>query len=94
MHSIFIDVNELTDRTENAVKFVGDIYSARLFGIVSARLGLQRWKSNVEEKLRTLNDIHRFAVEQTGMSQGNFLELVIVLILLIEFGMLLAGLVK
>jgi hypothetical protein len=94
MHSIFIDVNELTDRTENAVKFVGDIYSARVFGIVSARLGLQRWKNNVEEKLRTLNDIHRFAVEQTGMAQGNFLELVIVLILLIEFGMLLAGIVK
>jgi hypothetical protein len=94
MHSIFIDVNELTDRTENAVKFVGDIYSARLFGIVSARLGLQRWKNNVEEKLRTLTDIHRFAVEQTGMSQGNFLELVIVLILLVEFGMLLAGIVQ
>ena len=94
LQSLFIDVNELTDQMENAVKLVGDVYSARLFGIVSARLGLERWKKNVEEKLRTLNDIYRFAVEQTGMSQGNMLELVIVLILLIEFGMLLAGLSK
>jgi hypothetical protein len=94
MHALFIDVNELTDQMENAVKFVGDIYSARLFGIVSARLGLERWKKNVQEKLETLNDIHRFAVEQTGMSQGNILELIIVLILIIEFGMLLAGIVK
>ena len=30
LHSLFIDVNELTDRTENALKIVGDIYSARL----------------------------------------------------------------
>ena len=94
LQSLFIDVNELTDRMENAVKLVGDVYSARLFGIVSARLGLDRWKRNVEEKLKTLDDIYRFAVEQTGMSQGNILEFVIVLILLIEFGMLLAGLTK
>jgi hypothetical protein len=94
LQTLFIDVNELTDRMENAVKLVGDVYSARLFGIVSARLGLERWKRNVEEKLKTLDDIYRFAVEQTGMSQGNILEFVIVLILLIEFGMLLAGLTK
>ena len=94
LQSLFIEVNELTDQMENAVKLVGDVYSARLFGIVSARLGLERWKKNVEEKLKTLDDIYRFAVEQTGMSQGNILEFVIVLILLIEFGMLLAGLSK
>ena len=56
--------------------------------LLAARLGLDHWKRNVEDKLETLNDIHRFAVEQTGMAQGNLLELVIVLILVIEFGML------
>ena len=35
----------------------------------AARLGLGRWKSNVEDKLRTLDDIYRFAVEQTGMTR-------------------------
>jgi len=94
LQALFVDVNELTDRLENAVKFVGDIYAARLFGNVATRLGLDRWKNNVEEKLRTLNDIYRFAVEQTGMSQANLLELVIVLILVIELGLLLAGLTK
>jgi hypothetical protein len=88
LHTLYIDVNELADRLENAVKLVGDLYLARLSGLAAARLGLDRWKRNVEEKLTTLNDIHRFAVEQTGMAQGNLLELVIVLILLIEFGML------
>lgn len=94
VQSIYIDVNELTDRMENAVKFVGDVYSARLFGAVAARLGLERWKRNVEEKLTTLNDIHRFAVEQTGMSQANIMELAIVLILVIELGLFFAGIMK
>jgi hypothetical protein len=94
LQSLFIDVNELTDRMENAVKFVGDVYSARLFGLIAARLGLASWKRNVEEKLETLDDIYRFAVEQTGMSQGNILELVIVFILVLELGLFFAGLMK
>jgi len=91
LQALFIDVNELTDRTENAVKFVGDIYAARLFGLVAARLGLERWKRNVEDKLETLDDIYRFAVEQTGMSQANLLELVIVLILILELALFFTG---
>ena len=44
VHALTIDVRELLDRTENALKFVGDIYAARLFALVGARLGLERWK--------------------------------------------------
>lgn len=94
LHTLFIDVNDLTDRMENAVKFVGDIYAARLFNIVAGRLGLDRWKRNVEEKLKTLDDIYRFAVEQTGMSQGTLLELAIVLILVLELALFFAGIME
>lgn len=94
LHSLFIDVNELTDRTENALKIVGDVYAARLFGLAGARLGLDRWKANVQEKLKTLDDIYRFAVEQTGMSRGQFLELTIVLILMFELVLFFMGLMK
>jgi hypothetical protein len=91
VQSILIDVNELTDRLENTVKFAGDPYAARLLSNASARLGVQHWKNSVDEKLRTLEDIRRFAVEQTGMSQANLLELIIVAILVIELGLFFAG---
>ena len=91
VHSLFIEVNELTDKTENALKIVGDIYAARLFSLAAARLGLDRWKASVQEKLKTLDDIYRFAVEQAGMSRGTFLELTIVLILIFELILLLLG---
>ena len=51
LHALFIDVNELTDRTENSLKIVGDIYAARVFTLAAARLGLGRWKQSVEDKL-------------------------------------------
>jgi len=94
VHSLFIDVNELTDRTENALKFVGDIYAARLFALVADRLGLDRWKANVKEKLETLDDVYRFAVEHSSMSRGQFLELTVIVILVLELILVLMGVMK
>jgi hypothetical protein len=94
VHALFIDVNELTDRTENALKIVGDVYAARLFTLTAARLGLDHWKGSVQEKLKTLDDIYRFAVEQTSMARGEFLELVIVLILVLELVLFAAGIMR
>ena len=84
VHSLFIDVNELTDKTENALKFAGDVYAARLFAMTASRIGLEQWRGNVREKLKTLDDIYRFAVEHAGMSRGELLELTVVILILIE----------
>jgi hypothetical protein len=94
LHSLFIDVNEITDRTENSLKIVGDIYAARVLSLVAARLGVQRWKQSVEDKLETLDDIYRFAVEQVAISRGQFLELTVVLILVLELVLFVIGVMK
>jgi hypothetical protein len=94
VQSLVIDVTELTDRMENAVELVGDIYAARLFSLAGARLGLDHWKRSVAEKLKTLDDIHRFAVDQTGAAQGNIMEFAILLILVVELWLAFAGLMK
>jgi hypothetical protein len=91
VHALFVDVNELTDRTENALKIAGDVYMARLLALVASRLGLDHWKTAVREKLQTLDDISRFAVEQTSMTRGELLELMIVLILVLELVLFFAG---
>lgn len=91
LHSLFIDVNELTDHTENALKMVGDIYAARVYTLTTARLGLGYWKESVREKLKTLDDIYRFAIEQRGIARGHLLELTIVLILVLELILFFMG---
>jgi hypothetical protein len=84
-------VNELTDRTENALKIVGDVYAARLFSLVGARPDLDRWKTNVSEKLKTLDDIYRFSVERLSMVRGELLEMAIVAILVFELVLVFMG---
>jgi hypothetical protein len=91
VHALLIEVNELTDRTENALKFIGDIYAVRVFSLVGDRLGLSKWKADVEAKLKTLDDIYRFAVEQSSMSRGQLMELAIVLILIFELVLIFLG---
>jgi hypothetical protein len=94
VHALFIDVTELTDRAENALKVAGDIYTARVLTLAATRLGLDHWKANVRGKLKTLDDIYRFAVEQTGMARGEMLELMIVLILIFELVLFFMGIMK
>ena len=91
LNALFIDVNEITDQTQNALKMVGDIYAAKLFHLMASRLGLDPWKASVAEKLTTLNDIYRFAVEQVGISRGHLLELTIVAILVLELVLFFMG---
>ena len=92
VHALSIDIRELLDRTENSLKFVGDIYAARVFSRAGARLGLDRWKEHVRDKLRTLDDIYHFAVEQSSIARGEFLELTIIAILVFELIPLIFGL--
>ena len=94
LHALFIDVNELTDKAENALKMAGDVYAARLFSLVAARLALDHWKGTVREKLKTLDDIYRFTVEQTALARGELLELLIVLILVLELVLFFAGIMR
>ena len=94
VHALLIDVHELTDHTENAIKFVGDMYAARLFGLAASRLGLDRWKASVQEKLQTMNLIYGFAVEQASVSRGELLELTIVLLIVLEVVLFLVGVSK
>ena len=61
---------------------------------MAARLGLGDWKASVSEKLKTLDDIYRFAVDQTSMARGELLELTIVLILILELVLFFLGIMR
>lgn len=94
LHGVLIEVNELTDRTENALKLVGDVYAARLLGVTAARVGLGIWKDAVRDKLKTLDDIYRFAVDQTAMDRGELLEIAVVVILVVELVLFVMGMMR
>ena len=70
---------------------MGDVYAARLFSLVGARLDLDRWKTSVREKLKTLDAIYRFSVKRVGMVRGELLEMTIIGILVFELVLFFMG---
>jgi hypothetical protein len=84
LHTVLLDVNELTERADNAIKFLSDMFSARLYKLCASRVGVPDYKDLVQEKLQTAEDLYRFMVDQFNQSRAFVLELMVVVILIIE----------
>ena len=84
LHTVLLDVNELTERADNAIKFLSDMFSARLYKLCAQKVGVPDYKDLVKEKLQTAEDLYRFMVEQFNQSRAFVLELMVVVILVIE----------
>src|SRR5215471_5834507 len=84
LHTVLLDVNELTERADNAIKFLSDMFSARLYKLCAQKVGVPDYKDLVQEKLKTAEDLYRFMVEQFNQSRAFVLELMVVVILIIE----------
>jgi hypothetical protein len=84
LHTVLLDVAELTERADNAIKFLSDMFAARLYKLAAAKVGVPDYKDLVERKLKTADELYDFMVEQFNQSRAFFLEATVVLILLIE----------
>ena len=84
LHTVLLDVNELTERADNAIKFLSDMFSARLYKLCAQKVGVPDYKDPVKEKLQTAEDLYKFMVEQFNQSRAFVLELMVVVILIIE----------
>ena len=60
------------------------MYSARLYRLAAAKVGVPDYKELVDRKLHTADGLYRFMVEQFHQSRAFALELLVVVILIIE----------
>jgi hypothetical protein len=91
LNTIRLDVIELTERTDNAIKFLSDMFYARLYKLASSRVGVLDYRNLVDEKLRTAGELYQFMVDQFQQARAFVLELMVVVILVIELIFLFRG---
>jgi hypothetical protein len=91
LHTVLLDVAELTERADNAIKFLSDMFAARFYKLAAAKVGVPDYKDLVAQKLKTAEDLYHDMVEQFNQSRAFFLEVTVVLILLIELFFLFKG---
>jgi hypothetical protein len=91
LNTILLDVMELTEKVDNAIKFLSDMFYARLYGLAAAKVGVPDYRRLVDQKLRTARELYRFMVEQFNQTRSFVLEMVVIIILVIDLVALFRG---
>jgi hypothetical protein len=84
LNAMRLDVTELTERTDNAIKFLSDMFYARAYRMAAARVGVTDYRTLVERKLRIAGELYEFMVNEFHQSRSFLLEIMVVAILVIE----------
>ena len=58
LNTIRLEVKELTERADISLKFLSDMFYARMYRLASARIGVPDYRNLVEDKLRTAGDLY------------------------------------
>jgi hypothetical protein len=88
LNQIRLDITELTERIDNSIKFLSDMFYARAYRMASARIGVTDYRTLVDEKLRNAGDLYRFMIDEFHQARAFLLEAMVVAILCIELARL------
>lgn len=91
LNTIRLDVMELTERIDNAIKFVSDAYYAQVYRLASGRMGVPAYRELVDGKLRTVGELYDFMVDQFNQARSFVLELGIAILLTLDVILLFKG---
>jgi hypothetical protein len=86
-----LEVQELTERADNSIKFLSDTFSARVYRLAAARIGVPDYRQLVEEKLNTVGELYQLMMDRFHEGRAFVLEVMVVVILIIELGYLFRG---
>ena len=84
LNRLRLDVTELTERADNAIKFLSDMFYARAYRLAAAKVGAGDYRSLVDQKLRIAAELYEFMVSEFREARGFFLEVLVIVILIIE----------
>jgi hypothetical protein len=90
-NTIRLDVMDLTERIDNAIKFVSDIYYARVYRLAATRMGVQDYRNLVEQKLHTFGELYDFMVDQFNEARSFVLEFLVAILAVLDVILLFRG---
>jgi len=86
-----LEITELAERTDNAIKFLSDMFYARVYQLASSKIGVNDYRRIVDDKQRIARQFYDFMVSDFRDARTFALELMVVIILVIELIFLFRG---
>jgi hypothetical protein len=84
LNRLRLEVIELTERADNAIKFLSDMFYARVYRLAATKVGASDYRGLVDQKLRMAGELYEFMVNEFREARGFILELLVIVILIIE----------
>lgn len=91
LNTVRLEVTDLAERTDNAIKFISDMFYARAYRMAATRVGVTDYRTLVERKLKIAADLYQSMVDDYHAARSFLLELMVVMILVIELIHLFRG---
>ena len=91
LNTIRLDVMDLTERVDNAIKFVSDSFYALAYRTAANRAGVPEYRDLVEKKLATARELYDFMMAQFNETRLFLLEAAITILCLLDVLLLLRG---
>ncbi len=82
--ALLLELSEMIERLENAVKIVGDLYLARLYQGAVRRFRLPAWQETVLRKQRLVAEVNELIGDVADTSRAEWLEIAIILLIAFE----------
>lgn len=84
LNTIRLDVMELTERIDNAIKFVSDSFYALAYRTAATRAGVPEYRDLVEKKLNTARELYGFMMAQFNEARLFLLEAAITILCFLD----------
>jgi hypothetical protein len=79
-----IEASLLEERVDNSLKLIGDLYLARVYSAASEQFYLRTWDASISRKLDIIANLYQLLTDRVNTSQGQTLELIIIVLIVIE----------
>ncbi len=80
----YMELTEFTERVDNAIKWVGDFYLARVYLGALRRFRVPEWRESVEQKLQLVARAYEMLKGEVEVSRAQLLELTVVILIAFE----------
>ncbi|MBS3142293.1 hypothetical protein J4464_02800 [Candidatus Woesearchaeota archaeon] len=69
---------------DKSLRLFGDWYTGKLYGLISQKLYLDKWRTSIEKRLAVIEDIYNMVSAKISEDYNILLELMIVLLIIFE----------
>ena len=79
-----VELTEFTERVDNALKIIGDVYLARVYQSAVRRFRIPAWQLSIDEKQKLVAQAYGFIRGEIEVRRSITLEVIVILLILAE----------